>query len=80
MNCTDFSTSVIQADPNNYIAMDVHSNNVVVCVKRNIINSKGCLVGQTIAEKTISTKGSFCGLTEFLARYADGQQHIIVTE
>ena len=80
MNSTDISPSAIQADPRNYIAMDVHSNNVVVCVKRNIINAKGCLVGQTIAEKTIATKGSYSGLTQFLARYADSQQHTMVAE
>ena len=80
MNSTDISNAAIQADPCNYIAMDVHSNNIVVCVKRNSINANGFLVGKTIAEKTISTKGGIGGLTEFLAQYADGQRHIMVAE
>ena len=48
MNSTDISNAAIQADPCNYIAMDVHSNNIVACVKRNSINAKGFLVGKCV--------------------------------
>ncbi len=80
MNSTEISSAAIQADPCNYIAMDVHSNNIVVCVKRNAVNAKGYLVGKTIAEKTISTKGGSADLTTFLTPYADGQRHLMVAE
>lgn len=64
----------------NYIGMDVHSDNVVVCVRRNTINSSGQLVGKTIKTKKVVIKNSQEPLVELLSKYADGQQHIMTAE
>ena len=50
----------------NYIGMDVHSDNVVVCVRRNTINSSGQLVGKTIKTKKVVIKNSQEPLVELL--------------
>lgn len=64
----------------NYIGMDVHSDNVVVCVRRNTINSSSQLVGKTIKTKKVVIKNSQEPLVELLSKYADGQQHIMTAE
>ena len=64
----------------NYIGMDVHSDNVVVCVRRNTINSSGQLVGKTIKTKKVVIKNSQEPLVELLSKYADGRQHIMTAE
>lgn len=64
----------------NYIGMDVHSDNVVVCVRRNTINSSGQLVGKTIKTKKVIIKNSQEPLVELLSKYADGRQHIMTAE
>ncbi len=64
----------------NYTGMDVHSGNVVVCVRRNTINSSGQLVGKTIKTKRVVIKNSQEPLVELLSKYADGQQYIMTAE
>ena len=45
MNFTALTATIQPNLDVNYIGMDVHSDNVVVCVRRNTINSSGQLVG-----------------------------------
>ncbi len=64
----------------NYIGLDVHSDNVVVCVRRNMVKASGELCGKTIKLKKISIRDSQEPLTRFLSEYADGQQHVMTAE
>ena len=56
MNFTALTATVQPNLDVNYIGMDVHSDNVVVCVRRNTINSSGQLVGKTIKTKKVVIK------------------------
>lgn len=58
MNFTALTATVQPNLDVNYIGMDVHSDNVVVCVRRNTINSSGQLVGKTIKTKKVVIKSS----------------------
>lgn len=80
MNFTALTATVQPNLDVNYIGMDVHSDNVVVCVRRNTINSSGQLVGKTIKTKKVVIKSSQEPLVELLSKYADGQQHIMTAE
>lgn len=80
MNFTALTATVQPNLDVNYIGMDVHSDNVVVCVQRNTINSSGQLVGKTIKTKKVVIKSSQEPLVELLSKYADGQQHIMTAE
>ena len=80
MNSTALTATVQPNLDVNYIGMDVHSDNVVVCVRRNTINSSGQLVGKTIKTKKVVIKSSQEPLVELLSKYADGQQHIMTAE
>jgi len=48
MNSTVLPASVQLNINCNYIGLDVHSDNVVVCVRRNILKASGELQGKTI--------------------------------
>ena len=80
MNFTALTATIQPNLDVNYIGMDVHSDNVVVCVRRNTINSSGQLVGKTIKTKKVVIKSSQEPLVELLSKYADGQQHIMTAE
>ena len=56
MNSTVLTATVQPNLDVNYIGMDVHSDNVVVCVRRNAINSSGQLVGKTIRTKKVPAR------------------------
>ncbi len=64
----------------NYIGMDVHGDNVVVCVRKNTIKPDGQLAGKTIVIKKIDFRTSKEALINFLGIYANNQQHIMVAE
>lgn len=79
MNSTVLTATVQPSHGGNYIGMDVHSDNVVACVRRNDFKN-GQLRGKTIALKKFSIRDSKEPLTNFLSKYADGQQHIMTAE
>ncbi len=79
MNSTVLTATVQPSHGGNYIGMDVHSDNVVACVRRNDFKN-GELRGKTIALKKFSIRESKEPLTNFLSKYADGQQHIMTAE
>ena len=65
MNFTALTATVQPNLDVNYIGMDVHSDNVVVCVRRNTINSSGQLVGKTIKTKKVVIKWNWDVGAEF---------------
>lgn len=80
MNSTVLPASVQPNIDCNYIGLDVHSDNVVVCVRRNILKVGGELQGKTIKLKKVSICDSQDSLTQLLSEYADGQQHVMTAE
>ncbi len=80
MNSTELHQSIGPNLDTNYIGMDVHSDNVVVCVRRNALKSDGQIVGKTIKSKKIEIKKTKEDLIAFLSRYATNQPHIMTAE
>ena len=80
MNSTVLPASVQLNINCNYIGLDVHSDNVVVCVRRNILKASGELQGKTIKLTKVSIRDSQDSLTQLLSEYADGQQHVMTAE
>ena len=80
MNSTVFATHVQPNIECNYIGLDVHSDNVVACVRRNDLKANGELHGKTIKMKKIFIRQSLEPLERFLSEYADGKQHIMTAE
>lgn len=60
--------------------MDLHSNNVAVCVVQNSVNKNQKLVGKVIARKTIPLNRDLTELQEFLSRYCSHFAHEATVE
>ncbi len=75
MNTTAFSL-----DKTNFIGMDLHSNNVAVCVVQNAIDKNQKLIGKVIARKTITLSRDLAELQGFLSRYCADAPHEATVE
>lgn len=80
MNSTELQQSIRPNLDTNYIGMDVHSDNVVVCVRRNALKPDGQIVGKTIKSRKIEIKKTKDDLIAFLSKYATNQPHIMTAE
>ncbi len=80
MNSTESYQSIHPNLDTNYIGMDVHSDNVVVCVRRNALRQDGQIVGKTIKSRKIEIKKTKDDLIAFLSKYASKQPHIMTAE
>lgn len=64
-----------------FIGMDLHSNNISVCVIQNSINPKTKKLGyKVIARKSIIIDATLNDLKEFLGQFCSGKKHIATVE
>lgn len=58
--------TTVALNPTNFIGMDLHSNNVVVCVLQNATNQAGQLVKKVVKRKKIALSTELEELQHFL--------------
>ena len=65
--------TTVALNPTNFIGMDLHSNNVVVCVLQNAANQAGQLVKKVVKRKKIALSTELEELQHFLNPYCSVQ-------
>ena len=70
--------TTVALNPTNFIGMDLHSNNVVVCVLQNTANQAGQLVKKVVKRKKIALSTELEELQHFLNPYCSVQHQATV--
>ena len=74
------NTNAFCFEKTNFIGMDLHSNNVAVCVVQNAVDKNQKLIGKVIARKTIALSRDLGELEGFLSRYCANVAHEATVE
>ena len=70
--------TTVALNPTYFIGMDLHSNNVVVCVLQNAANQAGQLIKKVIKRKKIALSTKLEELQHFLEPYCRAQHQATV--
>ena len=74
------NTTVFSLEKTNFIGMDLHSNNVAICIVQNTLDKNQKLIGKVIARKTITLSHDLTELQDFLSRYCEDVPHEATVE
>ena len=70
----------ISIQQKNFIAIDLHSDNAVICVRRNALNKAGALVGKNIWCGRGSIRDGLDNFIKALLPYCQDFDHVAVVE
>lgn len=70
--------TTVALNPTYFIGMDLHSNNVVVCILQNAVNQAGQLIKKVIRRKKITLSPELEELQSFLQPYSSVQHQATV--
>ena len=73
-------TANISVPQKNFIAIDLHSDNAVICVRRNALNKAGELVGKNIWCGRVSIRDGLENFIKALLPYCQDFDHVAVVE
>lgn len=73
-------TANISVPQKNFIAIDLHSDNAVICVRRNALNKAGELVGKNIWCGRVSIRDGLDNFIKALLPYCQDFDHVAVVE
>jgi len=73
-------TANISVPQKNFIAIDLHSDNAVICVRRNALNKAGELVGKNIWCGLVSIRDGLDSFVKALLPYCQDFDHVAVVE
>lgn len=73
-------TANISIPQKNFIAIDLHSDNAVICVRRNALNKAGELVGKNIWCGRICIRNGLDNFIKALLPYCQDFDHVAVVE
>ena len=73
-------TANISIPQKNFIAIDLHSDNAVICVRRNALNKAGELVGKNIWCGRVSIRDGLDNFIKVLVPHSQDFDHVAVVE
>ena len=73
-------TANISVPQKNFIAIDLHSDNAVICVRRNALNKAGELVSKNIWCGRVSIRDGLDNFIKALLPYCQDFDHVAVVE
>lgn len=73
-------TANISVPQKNFTAIDLHSDNAVICVRRNALNKAGELVGKNICCGRVSIRDGLDSFVKALLPYCQDFDHVAVVE
>ena len=73
-------TANISVPQKNFIAIDLHSDNAVICVRRNALNKAGELVGKNIWCGRVSIRDGLDNFIKVLVPHCQDFDHVAVVE
>ena len=73
-------TANISIPQKNFIAIDLHSDNAVICVRRNALNKAGELVGKNIWCGRVSIRDGLDNFIKVLVPHYQDFDHVAVVE
>ena len=73
-------TANISVPQKNFIAIDLHSDNAVICERRNALNKAGELVGKNIWCGRVSIRDGLDNFIKALLPYCQDFDHVAVVE
>lgn len=73
-------TANISIPQKNFIAIDLHSDNAVICVRRNALNKAGELVGKNIWCGRVSIRDGLDNFIKVLVPHCQDFDHVAVVE
>lgn len=73
-------TTLFTLDSTNYIGMDLHSNNVFVCIIRNAADSQGRLTKKVVARFKVSLDFELRDFEQRISPYCANQPHLATVE
>lgn len=74
------TTQSVNLPAHNFIAIDLHSNTAVVCVKVNAVDQHGIVIGKTIHRSTVSIYDGLDAFIKLMEKFCQGQQHTAIVE
>lgn len=74
------NSTTFRLDPTYFIGMDLHSNNVVICVLQNTATDSGVLTKKVVRRAKIKLTTELTGLRDFLLPFCEDHAHKATVE